>query len=242
MNTKVPQHIAIVMDGNGRWAQQRGMHRVEGHRAGVDSVKTVIKCCLEKGVSVLSLFAFSSENWSRPEPEIEFLMQLFMNALNKEVNELHQNGIRLCFLGDREYLSAALCEEMKKAEELTVNNGKLLLNIAVNYGGRWDVVQAVQSIAKDVSCGKIKLEAINEVLVADYLNTRKIPDPDLFIRTSGEHRISNFFLWQIAYTELYFAPVSWPEFSSAEFEKAIESFSQRQRRYGKTSEQIRGSV
>ncbi|KTC75466.1 undecaprenyl pyrophosphate synthase [Legionella birminghamensis] len=230
------------MDGNGRWAQQRGLNRVEGHRAGVDSVKTVIKCCLEKGVAILSLFAFSSENWSRPEPEIDFLMQLFIKALHEEVAELHENGIRLSFLGDRSYLSDELRKQMQRAEELTAGNDRLLLNIAVNYGGRWDIVQAVQSIADEVACGRLDKEAINERLVSNYLNTGKLPDPDLFIRTSGEFRISNFFLWQLAYTELYFPSISWPEFSREEFEKAIDSFKQRQRRYGKTSEQVSGDA
>lgn len=238
MKQKIPQHIAIVMDGNGRWAQQRGLDRVEGHRAGVASVRTVIKACRQEGVEVLSLFAFSSENWSRPPAEVNFLMQLFMQALHQEITDLQKNGIRLCFCGDRQGLAPALCAEMAKAEQLTAHNSALIVNVAVNYGGKWDLVQAIQQIVTKVQQGQIVAAEINEQLVDTHLGTNFLPDPDLFIRTSGEQRLSNFFLWQLAYTELYFTAKHWPDFDDEEFAKALDSFAQRQRRYGKTSAQI----
>lgn len=238
MNQRIPRHIAIVMDGNGRWAQQRGLLRVEGHRAGVNSVKTVIRCCLENQVEVLSLFAFSSENWSRPAAEVDFLMQLFLQALKQEVQELHDHQIRLRFIGDRSALSAALCEQMIWAEQLTAENQKLHLNVVVNYGGKWDITEAVKQIASQVQNAHLPIESIDEALLTSHLSMSDLPDPDLFIRTSGEQRISNFFLWQIAYTELYFTEVHWPDFSAEEFQKALGSFQQRQRRYGKTSQQV----
>ncbi|MFW2572076.1 polyprenyl diphosphate synthase [Legionella sp. 29fVS95] len=238
MNEILPQHVAIVMDGNGRWAQSRGLLRVEGHRAGVETVKTVIRCCLQTQIPILSLFAFSSENWSRPENEVEFLMQLFIEALGHEVQELHQHGVCLRFTGDREALSPTLCSQMLAAEELTANNKRLILNVVVNYGGKWDLVQAAKSIAKRVCAGELAIEAVNESALEQALSTHGLPDPDLFIRTSGEQRISNFFLWQLAYTELYFTDVHWPDFTAEAFQKALASFSSRERRYGKTSQQL----
>lgn len=233
MNEKLPQHIAIVMDGNGRWAQSRGLLRVEGHRAGAEAVKTIIRCCLQHQIPVLSLFAFSSENWSRPENEVGFLMQLFIEALGQEVQDLNQHGIRLQFVGDRKVLSPTLQEQMQIAESLTQNNKNLVLNIVVNYGGKWDLVQAVKAIAKKVAAAELSVEDINESILSQSLSTFGLPDPDLLIRTGGEQRLSNFFLWQLAYTELYFAEVYWPDFSAAEFEKALASFGRRERRYGK---------
>ncbi len=241
MNAILPQHIAIVMDGNGRWAQSRGLLRIEGHRAGVESVKTVIRCCLENQIPILSLFAFSSENWSRPENEVEFLMQLFIEALGHEVQELHQHGICLRFTGDRSALSSALCEQMQAAETLTVNNNRLILNIVVNYGGKWDLVEATKTIVKRVCAGELTVDAIDERVLSCALSTHDLIDPDLFIRTSGELRISNFFLWQLAYTEMYFSDVHWPDFNAEEFQKALASFQQRERRYGKTSQQVKGT-
>ncbi|WP_131793529.1 isoprenyl transferase [Legionella brunensis] len=238
MNDIIPQHVAIIMDGNGRWAQSRGLLRVEGHRAGVEAVKTVIRCCLQAQIPVLSLFAFSSENWSRPENEVEFLMQLFMEALGHEVQELHQHGICLHFTGDRAGLSQKLQEQMLAAERLTTDNERLILNVVVNYGGKWDIVQATRNIALRVRDGELGVDAINESLLAQALSTHSLPDPDLFIRTSGEQRISNFFLWQLAYTELYFTDIHWPDFTAEEFKKALKSYSQRERRYGKTSQQL----
>lgn len=238
MNERIPRHIAIVMDGNGRWAQQRGLLRVEGHRAGVNSVKAVIRCCLENQIEVLSLFAFSSENWSRPAEEVDFLMQLFLKALQQEVHELHEHGIRLRFIGDRGALSQTLCEQMLWAENLTVQNQKLHLNVVVNYGGKWDITQSVRQLALKIECGDLIAQSIDETLVASHLSMADLPDPDLFIRTSGEQRISNFFLWQLAYTEMYFTDIHWPDFNEDEFKKALGSYQQRQRRYGKTSQQV----
>ncbi|WP_094092350.1 isoprenyl transferase [Legionella clemsonensis] len=238
MNEILPQHVAIIMDGNGRWAQNRGLLRVEGHRAGVEAVKTVIRCCLQTQIPVLSLFAFSSENWSRPENEVEFLMKLFIDALGHEVRELHQHGICLRFTGNRAGLSVELQKQMQAAENLTMNNRRLTLNVVVNYGGKWDIVQATKAIATRVAAGELKIEAINEALLNEALSTQGLPEPDLFIRTSGEQRISNFFLWQLAYTELYFTEIHWPDFTAEEFKKALADFSQRERRYGKTSQQI----
>lgn len=226
------------MDGNGRWAQKRGLLRIKGHSAGVDAVKNVIRGCLAHHIPVLSLFAFSSENWSRPENEVAFLMQLFIEALGREVQELHQHGIKLQFTGDRHALSTTLQEQMKASELLTENNKQLILNIVVNYGGKWDLTQAIKKIALKVKEDDLSIEAINELMVDQSLSTAGLPDPDLLIRTGGEQRISNFFLWQLAYTELYFAEVHWPDFTEDEFKKALANFSTRERRYGKTSQQL----
>jgi undecaprenyl diphosphate synthase len=220
------------MDGNGRWAENRGLERVEGHSAGVDTVKTVIKCCLQKKIAVLSLFAFSSENWARPAMEVDFLMQLFVQALKREIQELHEQGVSVRFTGDRSQLSAVLCAQMQEAESLTRNNHKLILNFALNYGGKWDIVQAAKALAIQVADGVTSIDTIDESVFSSLLNTHTLPDPDLFIRTSGEQRISNFFLWQLAYTELYFTDVFWPDFNADEFEKALSNFCMRQRRFG----------
>lgn len=224
------------MDGNGRWAENRGWERIEGHRAGVDTVKTVIQYCLQKKIAVLSLFAFSSENWARPAMEVDFLMQLFLQALKREIKELHQQGVRVRFSGDRSQLSSALCDEMNEAETITADNNKLILNFALNYGGKWDIVQAAKNLASQVSEGTLTLESIDETVFATCLNTHELPDPDLFIRTSGEQRISNFFLWQLAYTELYFSELYWPDFTTTEFEKILTCFSARKRRFGHVNE------
>lgn len=234
----LPQHIAIIMDGNGRWAQRQGLLRAEGHRAGLKAVKTVIGCCLKAQIQILSLFAFSSENWSRPAKEVEFLMQLFIKALNHEVQELHQREIQLRFTGDRMALSTVLQEEMQAAERLTAHNQRLILNVVVNYGGRWDIVQATKNIAQQVCKGELAVDEINEAVVAKALSIPDLPYPDLFIRTSGEQRISNFFLWQLAYTELYFTDTYWPNFTDEEFKKALMSFSKRERRYGKVASKM----
>lgn len=238
LKDRLPEHVAIVMDGNGRWAESRGLSRVDGHCAGVDAVKSVIRCCLERQIPVLSLFAFSSENWSRPEDEVEFLMDLFVKALGQEVKELHRYEVCLAFPGDKSALSERLQQKMAAAEKLTGNNKRLTLNVVVNYGGKWDIVQATRNIATKMLAGEIVLDGINEELISQELSTAALPDPDLFIRTSGEQRISNFFLWQLAYTELYFADVHWPDFTASEFEKALQSFAIRERRYGKTAKQL----
>ncbi len=227
------------MDGNGRWAESRGLMRIEGHKAGINTVKTVIQCCIESRIPILSLFAFSSENWLRPEQEVEFLMQLFIEVLQKELQSLHENRICLQFIGDRSRLSSAICEQMARAELLTVHNNALILNLALNYSGRDDILNAVRCIINDVLDKKIPLDSINENNFSQYLTINNLPEPDLFIRTSGEWRISNFFLWQLAYTELYFTSVYWPDFKQEEFTKALISFSQRERRYGRTSQQIK---
>lgn len=235
LTKKIPQHVAIVMDGNGRWAKKRHLLRVEGHKAGIDAVKMVVEVCLEKKIPVLSLFAFSSENWARPESEVTFLMSLFINALEQEVKTLHEHGVALRFTGCRDLLPLGLRQQMQKAEELTQANTRLVLNIVVNYGGKWDIVQAVKRIITKVKENELKSESINESLVDQHLSMYGLPDPDLFIRTSGEQRISNFFLWQLAYTELYFTPVQWPDFTKEEFNKALVNFEQRERRYGQLS-------
>lgn len=226
------------MDGNGRWAENKGLPRSDGHSAGVAVAKSIVKACVENDVKVLSLWAFSSENWSRPTDEIDFLMQLFVHALTKELSELHHNGVRLCFTGSRAELSAALCAQMHNAEMLTADNRQLTLNVVINYGGKWDLVHATKALAQQVVNGDISVDAINEQLFAQQLNTHALPDPDLFIRTGGEQRLSNFFLWQLAYTELYFSDAFWPDFTVQEFKKALECFNLRERRYGQTSQQI----
>lgn len=238
MNQKLPQHVAIIMDGNGRWAENRGLPRSEGHRVGVDVVKTIVKECVKKHINVLSVWAFGSENWSRPTAEVDFLMQLFVEALKRELDELCEEGVCLRFTGDRSQLSPELQAQMKTAEQLTVTNTKLTLNVVINYGGKWDIVQVAKKLASQVKEGSLSLDDINERTFAQLLDTYGLPDPDLFIRTSGEQRISNFFLWQLAYTELYFSPVSWPDFTASEFESALNSFGSRERRYGKTSKQL----
>lgn len=234
---KIPQHIAIIMDGNGRWALQRNLPRVEGHRQGVRSVRTVIDACLSHQVPVLSLFAFSSENWKRPPQEVDFLMQLFVDSLEKEIEELHTAGVALRFLGDCGGLSELLQLTIQSVEALTANNKALSVNIMINYGGRWDILQATKKIAQSIQTQELKEEEITEELFSRVLATEAFPDPDLLIRTSGELRISNFMLWQLAYSELYFTDVMWPNFDKSEFENALSHYAARKRRYGKTSEQ-----
>ena len=226
------------MDGNGRWAECRGLPRSEGHCAGVDVVKTIVKACVDKQVGMLSIWAFSSENWARPETEVNFLMQLFVQALTREITELHQNGVRLRFTGNRGQLASALREQMQLAEALTINNNQLILNVVMNYGGKWDILQATKALASQVIDGSMSLDQIDEQAFAQQLNTCHLPDPDLFIRTGGEQRLSNFFLWQLAYTELYFSEVYWPDFTPDEFDKALASYGSRERRFGQTSEQL----
>ncbi len=226
------------MDGNGRWAENRGLPRSEGHCAGVAVVKSVVKACIEKRINVLSIWAFGSENWARPEIEVNFLMELFVQALTREITELHQNGVSLRFTGNRLQLAPALREQMQMAEDLTMNNDRLILNVVINYGGKWDIVQAAKALAKRVADGEMSVEQIDEDAFAEQLNICDLPNPDLFIRTGGELRISNFFLWQLAYTELYFSEVFWPDFSAEELDKALACFSSRERRYGKTSKQL----
>ena len=233
MEKKIPQHVAIVMDGNGRWAERHGLARIEGHKAGVEAVKTIIRCCGQQKIPCLSLFAFSSENWSRPAEEVIFLMELFLTSLNQELTQLNEQGIRLRFTGDRSKFSSVLQQQMQEAEQLTSANHLLTLNLVMSYGGKWDVVNATQKIAQAVLQNELSLSDITEATFEEYLDTKGLVEPDLFIRTSGELRISNFFLWQLAYTELYFTEVYWPDFGEKEFQLALDSFEKRQRRFGK---------
>jgi undecaprenyl diphosphate synthase len=233
-----PQHVAIIMDGNGRWARSRGMPRVAGHRASVKVVRKIVQECVERKVRYLTLFAFSSENWRRPPDEVGVLMGLFLDALVREVADLHRNQVRLRFIGDRDSLGAELRQSMQDAEALTGSNTGLGLMVAVAYGGRWDITQACRSLAEDVAQGRLTSIEIAEAHIAARLALAGVPDPDLLIRTGGEHRISNFLLWNLAYTEFYFIDALWPEFSPASLQAAFEYFGQRERRFGKTSEQL----
>ncbi len=234
----VPTHVAIIMDGNGRWAQQRKLPRFAGHEQGVKATQEVVKACGEVRVKYLTLFAFSSENWQRPKSEVSALMGLFVRSLQSEVRNLAENGVRLKFLGQKEAFSKKLCQQIQQAEDLTVNNDQMFLNIAANYGGRWDILHAVRNITQEVQSGELETENINEAVLAGKLTTGNMPMPDLFIRTGGERRISNFLLWQLAYTELYFCDTLWPDFGEEELTKAFESYRTRQRRFGHTQEQV----
>jgi len=234
----IPRHVAIIMDGNGRWAKQRKLPRSAGHREGVKATQEVIKACGQAGVEYLTLFAFSSENWNRPETEVSALMELFMRSLENEVQNLAKNGVRLKFLGELDAFPEKLCQQIKASEEQTAKNDKLFLNVAVNYGGQWDILNAAKSLINDVQAGKLSLTDIDDAVFESNLATASIPAPDLFIRTGGEKRISNFLLWQLAYTELYFSDVLWPDFSPTELNQAFESYRSRQRRYGLTQEQV----
>lgn len=234
----VPEHVAIIMDGNGRWARQHKLPRTAGHKEGVKATQEIIKASGQAGIKILTLFAFSSENWQRPKIEVSALMDLFLQSLKSELTHLVKNGVCLKFFGDKKAFSKSLCKQIIRAEELTSKNDKLFLNIAANYGGKWDILQAVKKIIEDKEIGKINAEDINEKLIEDNLVTKNMPAPDLFIRTGGEKRISNFLLWQLAYTELYFTDTLWPEFSTRELEDAFQSFRLRQRRYGLTQDQV----
>lgn len=236
--TTGPQHVAIIMDGNGRWAQKKGKIRTFGHKAGVDSVKAVVKFARKTGIKSLTLFAFSSENWKRPEEEVSVLMELFNFVLNNEVKRLNKNGVRLKVIGDVNAFDDKLVEKIHKAEALTADNHELVLNIAANYGGRWDVVNATKQIANDVKNGKLNVDEVSEDTFNQYVSTADLPELDLLIRTGGEHRISNFLLWQCAYAELYFTDVLWPDFNEDVFQLAVDDFNVRQRRFGLTGEQV----
>lgn len=237
---KSPRHVAIIMDGNGRWAIQKGKYRTSGHKAGVGAVRKTIREASNQDIKWLTLFAFSSENWSRPEKEVSMLMELFTRALKKEVPELHANGVRLNFIGDLSRFSSGLRNRMLQVSDLTKDNNKMILTIAVNYGGRWDIVQAAKQCALALHKKQLTENDINEQHFSSFLSLGNIPDPDLLIRTGGEQRISNFLLWQMAYTELYFSETLWPDFDEESLRKAIKSYCQRERRFGKTSKQIKG--
>ena len=234
----LPRHIAIIMDGNGRWAEARRRPRTIGHRAGARAVNACIDTCLHDGIEVLTLFAFSSENWRRPKEEVGALMQLFLRALDREVDELHRRGVHVRFIGERRAFAPELQQRMCRAERVTAGNARLHLCIAANYGGRWDIAQAARALALDVQAGRIAPETIDEATLAPYFALPDLPAPDLFIRTGGEHRISNFLLWQMAYCELYFTDTLWPDFDAAALRAAIADFAGRERRFGKTSAQV----
>ncbi len=238
MSGKIPRHVAIIMDGNGRWARKRFLPRTAGHKKGVDTVRSTIETCAEKGVEVLTLFAFSSENWQRPEKEVSTLMELFMSALKRETRRLKKNGIKLLIIGDKQRFPQKLREQMIVAESDTAEGKKMILQIAANYGGRADILGAVKQLTQKITQGELDPESLTEESISDHLWTAGKPDPDLFIRTGGDTRISNFLLWQLAYAELYFTDKLWPEFKPAELQKAFDSFSARERRYGMTSEQV----
>lgn len=237
-NPSLPQHIAIIMDGNGRWAKKRFLPRIAGHKAGVESARQVVRNCAKRNIKVLSLFAFSSENWRRPAQEVGYLMELFLTGLEREVGMLHENNVQVRFIGDRGNFSASLCGKIGEVEQLTAGNTGMVLIIAADYGGQWDITQAVRKLASAVQAGELSSQAITQELIRLNLSFADLPDPDLFIRTSGELRISNFMLWQLAYSELYFTDTLWPDFNEAELEKALMHYTGRERRFGYSSEQL----
>ncbi len=235
---KLPRHVAIIMDGNGRWAKKRYMPRFAGHKAGVEAVRCIVRSCANKKIEVLTLFAFSSENWRRPQEEVSLLMDLLLTSLQRQARKLHENNVKLRFIGDHHAFSPKLSEKIKEAEQLTRENTGLVLVIAINYGGRWDITQATKKIAQQVEAGALNCEQIDESVMHSHLALHDLPEPDLFIRTGGEQRVSNFLLWQLAYTELYFTDTLWPDFKEQAFEIALDSFAKRQRRFGHTGEQM----
>jgi undecaprenyl diphosphate synthase len=236
--TKLPRHVAIIMDGNGRWAKANGVPRAAGHRAGLKPTRLAIQECARRGIEALTLFAFSSENWNRPPDEVSSLMTLFVDSLDREIDELHANRVRVRFIGDRKLLSVRLQARIAAAEQRTGANDGLKLQIAMSYGGRWDIVQAAQELARQCSSGSLRVAEIDETRFAAVLQLADVPETDLMIRTGGEQRISNFLLWHAAYAELYFSPVLWPEFNVAELETALAFFASRERRFGLTQEQL----
>jgi len=233
----VPRHIAIIMDGNGRWATQRRLPRAAGHTKGVDAVRGVVEACAKHGVEYLTLFAFSSENWRRPSEEVSFLLRLFVSALEREVARMHANGIRLRVVGDLTMFNERIQDLVRRAEQKTAQNSRLTLTIAANYGGRWDILQATRKVA-ELAAASGRVGPLDEASFAQHLAMAYAPEPDLFIRTGGEQRISNFLLWQMAYTELYFTDQFWPDFDATMLDAAIASFQQRERRFGRTSAQL----
>ncbi|MEN8686739.1 MAG: isoprenyl transferase [Desulfuromonadales bacterium] len=238
---QIPNHLAIIMDGNGRWAEQRRLPRILGHRKGVETVQQVVDECLDLGIGFLTLYAFSSENWGRPRHEVDALMRLLGNFLEKELKQLQQHGIRLVAIGELDRLPQATFEILKNIIEKTQHNTKMVLNLALSYGSRNELTRAMQQIGRDIAEGKLPPDELSEEDIVARLDTHDIPDPDLLIRTSGEMRVSNFLLWQIAYTELYFTEALWPDFSRQELMQALQAYSRRQRRFGLTSAQLDGS-
>ena len=234
-----PRHAAIIMDGNGRWAEQRQLPRAAGHRAGVETVRRIVQACADIGIEILTLFAFSSENWRRPKHEVGLLMELFISALQQEIQNLSENNVRFRMIGESAALPLRLQEYIREAQQLTAANKGLTLVIAANYGGRWDITQAAQILARKVASGAMAIEDISEDSVQAHLSLSDLPEPDLFIRTGGEQRISNYLLWQLAYTELYFTDCLWPDFTPQHLEAALDWYTTRQRRFGRTGEQIK---
>ena len=239
---QIPQHVAIVMDGNGRWASKKFLPRVAGHREGVKAARNIIEACGKAGVKILTLFAFSSENWNRPETEVSALMDLFISSLESEIQALNKNGVRLNFIGDRSQFNQKLQNKINESENLTQDNSDFILNIAANYGGRWDIVQACKALCRRVQESDLSIENINEEALSNAISTYPMPEPDLFIRTAGEERLSNFLIWQLAYTELYFTETLWPEFNEQQLHLALQSYSQRKRKFGLTQEQVDGKA
>jgi undecaprenyl diphosphate synthase len=235
---EIPRHVAIIMDGNGRWAKNRFMPRMAGHKRGVETVRSAIRACMERGVKYLTLFAFSSENWRRPPEEVAFLMQLFISVLEQEVSKLHENGIRFKVIGDLSRFEPKIIEFIRNGEALTAANERFTLTIAANYGGRWDIMQAVRKMLAE--CPHLAT-TFDEKDLMQHFTLNHAPEPDLFIRTGGEKRISNFLLWQLAYTELYFTDTLWPDFDARALDLAIQSYQQRERRFGRTSEQLQAA-
>jgi len=235
---QLPRHVAIIMDGNGRWAKQRNQARHTGHRAGVETTRAIIESCVRMGIPCLTLFAFSSENWQRPKHEVSLLMELFVQSLKRETDSLNRNGVSVRFTGERSAFSARLQKQIAETEKLTQENTVLTLNIAANYGGRWDITQAARSVAQQIENGELSAAELTEQHLTNAMCLAGLPEPDLFIRTGGEKRISNFLLWQLAYTEMYFCDVLWPDFDQTYFNEAITFFNQRERRFGMTSEQL----
>ncbi len=237
----IPRHLAVIMDGNGRWAQRRMRPRIVGHRAGARAVNLCVDFCLERGIEALTLFAFSSENWGRPEEEVGALMKLFMGALEREVDELHRRGVRIRFIGERERFAAQIRERMGEAEAQTAGNARLALNIAASYGGRQDIAAAARALAHEVAAGRLRPEQVDEAAMAARVALSDLPAPDLFIRTGGDHRISNFLLWQLAYTELWFTETLWPDLDAATLQRALDDYAGRERRFGLTGDQVRAA-
>ncbi len=234
----IPQHVAVIMDGNGRWAKSRGLPRIAGHRKGVERVRDMVTVCVEKGVRHLTLFAFSSENWRRPAQEVQLLKDLFLTALQNEIRKLHKNNVKFCVIGDIQQFGEKIATSIRLAETQTRDNTALTLTIAANYGGRWDIAQACAELARRAVRGEVDPGLITEKSLEPFLSLAGVPEPDLFIRTGGEQRISNFLLWQLAYAEMYFTPVLWPDFDRGQFEQALVSYAGRQRRFGLTGDQI----
>ena len=234
----LPTHVAVVMDGNGRWASKRLLPRTVGHRQGAKASRKIIEACLKKNIKYLTLFAFSSENWKRPQEEVRTLMELFLSSLENDAETLYEQGIKVRFIGGRTQFSAQLCELIEKTERLTEGNDRMLLSIAIDYSGRWDLVQASKQLCKQAHLLNLNVDELDEAALEKYLSTYPLPDPDLFIRTGGEQRISNFLIWQLAYTELYFSDTLWPDFDAKDLELALASYTIRKRRYGLVPEQI----